>query len=71
MRDVKTPPARNRWLSRAFGLKLVQMRDLDFRTVIAAIQTARGFTGTISMGGNGQFARLTALDSIAGDTAQP
>jgi cellulose synthase/poly-beta-1,6-N-acetylglucosamine synthase-like glycosyltransferase len=71
MSNVKTPPARKHWLSRAFGLKLAQMQDLEFRTAIAAIQTSRGFTGTISMGGNGQFTRLTALDSIAGDTAQP
>jgi 1,2-diacylglycerol 3-beta-glucosyltransferase len=71
MSNVRTPPARKHWLSRAFGLKLAQMQDLEFRTAIAAIQTSRGFTGTISMGGNGQFTRLTALDSIAGDTAQP
>ncbi|MDT7724372.1 MAG: hypothetical protein QOI21_948 [Actinomycetota bacterium] len=71
MSNVTTPPARKSWVSRAFGLKLAQMQDLEFRTAIAAIQTSRGFTGTISMGGNGQFTRLTALDSIAGPGAQP
>ncbi|RSN27835.1 N-acetyl-glucosamine transferase [Amycolatopsis sp. WAC 04169] len=64
------PPGKN-WFSRAFGLKLAQMQDLEFRTAIAAIQTSRGFTGTISMGGNGQFTRLSALDSIAGPDEQP
>ncbi|WP_410622527.1 glycosyltransferase [Amycolatopsis sp. cmx-8-4] len=63
-------PGRNRF-SRAFGSKLAQLQDLEFRTAIAAIQTSRGFTGTISMGGNGQFTRLTALDSIAGDSGRP
>ena len=74
--DVRMNNAHDRapgrtWLSRAFGLKLAQLQDLEFRTAIAAIQTSRGFTGTISMGGNGQFTRLTALDSIAGDELAP
>jgi hypothetical protein len=47
------------------------MQDLEFRTAIAAIQMSRGATGTISMGGNGQFTRLSALDSIAGPTGSP
>lgn len=58
-------PARGSWLGRRFGAGLVRMQDLEFRTAIAAIQTSRGLTGTISMGGNGQFTRLTALESIA------
>jgi 1,2-diacylglycerol 3-beta-glucosyltransferase len=48
-----------------FATALVRMQDLEFRTAIAAIQTSRGITGTISMGGNGQFTRLAALESIA------
>ena len=56
---------------RPFGRKLVLLQDLEFRTAIAAIQTSRGFTGTISMGGNGQFTRLAALDSIAGEDERP
>ena len=54
-----------------FGDLLVRMQDLEFRTAIAAIQLSRGVTGTISMGGNGQFTRLSALDSIAGPAGQP
>jgi 1,2-diacylglycerol 3-beta-glucosyltransferase len=49
-----------------FGAGLVRMQDLEFRTAIAAIQMSRGVTGTISMGGNGQFTRLAALMSITG-----
>ncbi len=59
-----------RWKAR-FGGILVRMQDLEFRTAIAAIQLSRGVTGTISMGGNGQFTRLSALDAIAGPTGQP
>ncbi|GAA1946969.1 glycosyltransferase family 2 protein [Amycolatopsis minnesotensis] len=71
MGNRSTPPPRKSWFGRAFGLKLAQLQDLEFRTAIAAIQTSRGFTGTISMGGNGQFTRLTALDSIAGEDGTP
>jgi len=63
-------PDVTRW-RKTFGAALVRMQDLEFRTAIAAIQMSRGVTGTISMGGNGQFTRLSALDSIAGPTAQP
>ncbi|WP_326956040.1 glycosyltransferase family 2 protein [Amycolatopsis sp. NBC_01286] len=71
MSNVETPPPTRNPAGRWFGLKLAQLQDLEFRTAIAAIQTSRGFTGTISMGGNGQFTRLTALDSIAGPGGQP
>ncbi|MFI9812329.1 glycosyltransferase family 2 protein [Saccharothrix variisporea] len=54
-----------------FGALLVRMQDLEFRTAIAAIQLSRGLTGTISMGGNGQFTRLSALDAIAGPAGRP
>jgi 1,2-diacylglycerol 3-beta-glucosyltransferase len=56
---------------RWFGGALVRMQDLEFRTAIAAIQMSRGYTGTIAMGGNGQFTRLSALDSIAGQERRP
>lgn len=51
-----------------FAAGLVRMQDLEFRTAIAAIQMSRGITGTISMGGNGQFTRLAALQSIADES---
>jgi 1,2-diacylglycerol 3-beta-glucosyltransferase len=58
-------------IRRAYGSLLVRMQDLEFRTAIAAIQMSRRITGTISMGGNGQFTRLAALDSIAGPDGRP
>ncbi|MEU6640945.1 glycosyltransferase family 2 protein [Saccharomonospora sp. NPDC046836] len=71
MSNRSVAPPRRRWFSRAFGLKLAQLQDLEFRTAIAAIQTSRGYTGTISMGGNGQFTRLSALDSVGGADRTP
>lgn len=60
------PPSEGGFFRRRFGGALVRMQDLEFRGAIAAIQMSRGHTGTISMGGNGQFTRLSALDTIAG-----
>ncbi|NIH83293.1 glycosyltransferase family 2 protein [Amycolatopsis granulosa] len=64
------PPSRSR-PGRVFGLKLAQLQDLEFRTAIAAIQTSRRYTGTISLGGNGQFTRMSALASIGGAELKP
>lgn len=71
MSNRGTPPPSSRGFQRWLGSALVRMQDLEFRTAIAAIQKSRGYTGTISMGGNGQFARLSALDSIAGTHGEP
>jgi cellulose synthase/poly-beta-1,6-N-acetylglucosamine synthase-like glycosyltransferase len=71
MSNRDTPAAEARGLRRRLGALLVRMQDLEFRTAIAAIQKSRGYTGTISMGGNGQFARLSALRAIAGPDNGP
>ncbi|MDQ2739978.1 MAG: glycosyltransferase, partial [Actinomycetota bacterium] len=71
MLNLDTPPPGVSGWRRRFGMAMVRMQDLEFRTAIAAIQMSRAHTGTISMGGNGQFTRLSALDSIAGEDAQP
>jgi len=44
---------------------LVQLQDLEFTGPIAAMQTLRRATGSVGMGGNGQFTRLSTLDRIA------
>lgn len=56
-------PRRGR-LANAFGRTLVRLQDLEFRTAIAAIQLSRRHTGTVGMGGNGQFTRMSALAGI-------
>ncbi|MFI9240312.1 glycosyltransferase [Streptomyces sp. NPDC053079] len=40
------------------------LQDLEFWTLSALTQIGRTATGTVSMGGNGQFSRLSALESI-------
>jgi cellulose synthase/poly-beta-1,6-N-acetylglucosamine synthase-like glycosyltransferase len=59
-------PARGR-LANALGRTLVRMQDLEFRTAISAIQLSRRHTGTVGMGGNGQFTRMSALAGIDTD----
>lgn len=50
---------------------LVRMQDLEFRTIIAAMQTLRGQTRTVGLGGNGQFTRVSTLDAIDREKGQP
>ncbi|MEV4439911.1 glycosyltransferase family 2 protein [Streptomyces sp. NPDC049577] len=47
---------RHRWALR--------LQDLEFWALSALTQYGRTATGTVSMGGNGQFSRLSALDSV-------
>lgn len=71
MSNRNTPAPGARRFQRWRRSLLVRMQDLEFSTAIAAIQMSRGYTGTISMGGNGQLTRLSALDSIAGPERRP
>ncbi|MEP7177788.1 MAG: glycosyltransferase [Pseudonocardiales bacterium] len=50
---------------RRFSTFLVRMQDLEFMTSMSAMQLLRERTGSVGMGGNGQFSRLTALHEIA------
>src|SRR5579859_3337125 len=54
-----------------FARYLVRMQDLEFRTTIAAMQTLRDRTGSVGMGGNGQFTRMSALDEVAARYGHP
>ncbi|MFI2705811.1 glycosyltransferase [Cellulosimicrobium composti] len=63
-RDERTPlPSRGR-AANFLGRTLVRMQDMEFRTVIAAVQHTRTHTRTVGMGGNGQFTRLIALRTL-------
>ncbi|WP_369069181.1 glycosyltransferase family 2 protein [Kineococcus terrestris] len=50
---------------------LVRLQDLEFAGPIAAMQFLRRRTGSVAMGGNGQFTRLTALDDVAREHGTP
>jgi 1,2-diacylglycerol 3-beta-glucosyltransferase len=65
-------PLRNRGRLVNFAARvLVRMQDLEFRVPIAAIQTTRHYTGTVGLGGNGQFTRMSALDTLADADSGP
>ncbi len=61
--DTRPLPQAGR-VRNAFARYLIRMQDLEFRSVIVGMQAFRGRTGTVSLGGNGQFTRLSALDVI-------
>jgi cellulose synthase/poly-beta-1,6-N-acetylglucosamine synthase-like glycosyltransferase len=46
---------------------IAQFQDVEFWMISALSQFARSVSGTVSLGGNGQFTRLTALTGLAGD----
>lgn len=68
-RDARTSPHGQPLTG--FARYLVRMQDIEFRGVIAAMQTLRGRTGTVGLGGNGQFTRAAALEAVASATGQP
>jgi len=53
------------------GRLLVRLQDLEFACVIAAMQTLRRHLGTVGMGGNGQFTRLSVLEAVAAGHGTP
>lgn len=61
--DQPAIPARQRLL--------IALQDLEFSGPIAAIQMLRGITGSVAMGGNGQFTRLSVLNQVADEHGTP
>jgi 1,2-diacylglycerol 3-beta-glucosyltransferase len=50
---------------------LITMQDLEFRTIVAGMQSLRARTGTVGMGGNGQFSRLQVLEELEHEFGAP
>jgi cellulose synthase/poly-beta-1,6-N-acetylglucosamine synthase-like glycosyltransferase len=63
-------PGRGR-MRNFYSRQLVRMQDLEFRAPIAAVQHARKYSQSVSLGGNGQFARLSALDDLRQEHGRP
>ncbi|MFE1440644.1 glycosyltransferase [Streptomyces sp. NPDC058739] len=55
-----------RMYNRQLGL-LARMQDMEFVVYGDVFQSARRFIGSVGMGGNGQFMRLSALNTLDGD----
>ncbi|MGP9017308.1 glycosyltransferase family 2 protein [Streptomyces sp. BR1] len=73
MRNVDDPrplPERGRVLN-AFARLLVRVQDMEFAVSNAGMQLLRRRTGSVGLGGNGQFTRLSALDRIADAERRP
>lgn len=70
-RDDPNPRPGQGRLVNFVGHVLNRLQDLEFRVPISAIQITRRFTGTVGLGGNGQFSRLSALDVVAEDHGRP
>ena len=70
-RDDKKPYPQKGWLANVVARWMIRMQDLEFRTVIAAMQSLRARTGTVGLGGNGQFTRLSVLDEIGARYGEP
>lgn len=69
-RDIAGATAMSR-LGRRFSHVFVVLQDMEFMTSMAAMQGLRERTGSVGLGGNGQFARLSALDAIAREYRVP
>jgi hypothetical protein len=54
-----------------FGRLLVRLQDLEFSGPIAAMQMLRRHAGSVGMGGNGQFTRLSVLNGVAAAAGTP
>lgn len=70
-RGLAGPDADDPAASTRIGRLLVTLQDLEFRTVIAAMQHLRHRMGSAGMGGNGQFSRLAVLNEIAAENRTP
>jgi cellulose synthase/poly-beta-1,6-N-acetylglucosamine synthase-like glycosyltransferase len=68
--DPRPVPHRGR-ARNLLGRVLIRLQDMEFRAVCSAVQLSRRVVRTVAMGGNGQFMRLTVLDSIGGDARRP
>src|SRR3984957_7274778 len=55
------------WGHRTFGL----LQEFEFRAIFMAMQLRRRYTRSVSLGGNGQLNRLSALDTVSGEGGAP
>ncbi|MFC8510329.1 glycosyltransferase family 2 protein [Streptomyces sp. NPDC057411] len=73
MRNVEEErplPDRGR-AANAYARLLIRMQDAEFAVSNTGMQLLRRRTGSVGLGGNGQFTRLTALDRIASAERRP
>ncbi|KQX17047.1 glycosyl transferase [Streptomyces sp. Root431] len=69
--DDERPLADRGRLANAYARLLIRMQDVEFAVSNTGMQLLRRRTGSVGLGGNGQFTRLTALDRIAAAERRP
>lgn len=70
-RDQRRPLAGKGAVANLCAMLLVRLQDVEFRGPISAMQMLRARSATVNLGGNGQVARLAALDAVAAGTGLP
>jgi cellulose synthase/poly-beta-1,6-N-acetylglucosamine synthase-like glycosyltransferase len=70
-RDQHNPLPGRGPVSNASAALLARLQDVEFRCPISAMQMLRAHSATVNLGGNGQLARLSALDAVAEGTGRP
>ncbi len=70
-RGDRRPRGQRGWYLNSLGRYLIRMQDVEFRTSNSAMQLFRMLTGTVGLGGNGQFTRLFVLDALAEANGDP
>ncbi|MFF7774722.1 glycosyltransferase family 2 protein [Streptomyces tanashiensis] len=69
--DDERPLEHRGRLGNAYARLLIRMQDVEFAVSNTGMQLLRRRTGSVGLGGNGQFTRLTALDRIAAAERHP
>ncbi|WP_329623465.1 glycosyltransferase [Streptomyces sp. NBC_01255] len=69
--DDERPLEHRGRLANAYARLLIRMQDVEFAVSNTGMQLLRRRTGSVGLGGNGQFTRLTALDRIAAAERRP
>ena len=70
-RDDRRPLPERGLFANVVARYLIRMQDLEFRATNSAMQALRVRTGTVGMGGNGQFTRMSVLDQVAEKYGKP
>ncbi len=70
-RDQRDPLVGCGPVANKFAMLLARLQDVEFRGPISAMQMLRKRSATVNLGGNGQAARLAALDDVAAGTGRP
>lgn len=69
--DDERPLEHRGRLANAYARLLIRMQDAEFAVSNTGMQLLRRRTGSVGLGGNGQFTRLSALDRIAAAERRP